>query len=47
MQFHANRGWADEFPIALNWIRRARVIYGTPLVVRFEGLCRGRATACR
>lgn len=20
MQFHANRGWADEFPIALNWI---------------------------
>ena len=41
MQFHANRGWAGEFPIALNWIRRARVIYGTPLVVRFEGLCPG------
>ena len=39
MQLHGNRGWAGEYPIALNWIRRARVIYGTPLVVRFDGLC--------
>ena len=32
------RGWAGERPIRLNWIRRARVLYGTPLAVRFEGL---------
>ena len=32
------RGWVGERPIRLNWIRRARVLYGTPLVVRFDGL---------
>ena len=36
--FHINRRWNGEFPISMKWIRRARVIYGTPLVVRFDGL---------
>ena len=33
-----SHGWVGERPIRLNWIRRARVLYGTPLVVRFDGL---------
>lgn len=38
MVFHRNRRWHGEFPISMNWVRRARVIYGTPLVARFDGL---------
>ncbi len=38
MVFHHNRGWHGEYPISMNWIKRARVLYGTPLKVRFEGL---------
>lgn len=38
MVFHHNRGWHGEYPISMDWIMRARVLYGTPLCVRFEGL---------
>jgi len=38
MTFHHNRRWHGEYPIPMNWIRRARVIYGTPLVAKFDGL---------
>lgn len=40
MVFHHNRRWHGEFPISMNWVRRARVIYGTPLVAKFDGLDR-------
>ncbi len=38
MVFHHNRGWHGEYPISMDWIKRTRVLYGTPLKVRFEGL---------
>ena len=38
MLMHNMRGWYDEFPVTLRWVGRARVIYGTPLKVRYSGL---------
>jgi hypothetical protein len=38
MLTHARDGWYDEFPVTLRWIGRARVIYGTPLRIRYDGL---------
>ncbi len=39
--FHRMRGWYDEYPMAVSWLKCARVLYGTPLKVRFEGLAPG------
>ena len=38
MHFHGNRGWHNEYPIALNWVHCARTLYGTPLEVRIDDL---------
>lgn len=38
MVFHHNRRWHNEYPISLDWVKRARVLYGTPLKTRFERL---------
>lgn len=38
VRMRRDRGWAGEVPITLRWVFRARVIYDTPLKVRYDGL---------
>lgn len=38
MDYYGRRGWYDAYPIPLEWVSRARVIYDTPLKVKITGL---------
>jgi hypothetical protein len=38
MNYYGSKGWYDAYPIPLEWVSSARVIYGTPLRVQVEGL---------
>ena len=38
MDYYGSKGWYDAYPIPLEWVSSARVIYGTPLQVKVEGL---------
>ncbi len=38
MDYYGRRRWYDAYPIPLEWVSRARVIYGTPLKVKIPGL---------
>lgn len=38
MDYYGRKGWYNSYPILLEWVSRARVIYGTPLKAKFEGL---------
>lgn len=37
-QMKKMEGWYDEYPIPLNWIKRVRAMYATPLSVKIDGL---------
>lgn len=36
--FHNMENWYTEFPMPFSWTTNAEVLYGTPLVARFDGL---------
>lgn len=38
MDYYGRRGWYDVYPIPLEWVSAARVLYGTPLRVKVDGL---------
>ena len=38
MRMHRMKNWYDEFPITLRWVGCARVLYGTPLKVKYDSL---------
>ena len=38
MLMHRMKNWYDEFPVTLRWVGGARVIYGTPLKLKYDGL---------
>ena len=38
MNYYGSWGWYDAYPIPLEWVSSARVLYGTPLEVKVDGL---------
>ena len=36
--FYNMRGWYNEYPMTLRWVSGARVVYGTPLIVKYNAL---------